>query len=206
MNDIESRVLVVAQDSAQAHRWRTRQRLRRGQIVYAFTAASLDGLSLNRVVYLPGWQRRRDIKAIDGLVRSGVNDARFSWHADSRHCTESTMCMRCSGCGDSRCCASIIAEKRPGCRVCGGTGVALCDRPMGLHPDHGHGSAVEDPGELCTYCDQPTPLDGSSCQTCWRPVGNLADSKALFARDGTFNVGADGALSVADPNGEQQNG
>ena len=94
-------------------------------------------------------------------------------------------CPRCSGCGYEEecpdCWTNEILVKRPGCRVCGGSGKVPCkfDHP---HPEHPCSGESEKPGEPCFHCDQPIPLDGSHCPTCWTPVpDNLADQKAMFA-------------------------
>lgn len=92
-------------------------------------------------------------------------------------------CPRCSGCGDGcgDCLTEVVLVKRPGCRVCGGTGRVPCafDHP---HPEHPCATATEAPGAPCNGCDEPTPLDGSLCPDCWQAVpDNLADQKAMFA-------------------------
>lgn len=59
------------------------------------------------------------------------------------------------------------------------------------HPhDHPCGQPVEMPGTPCHYCQKPVPLDGSPCPSCWRRLDDLplADVRAIFATDGTFNA------------------
>ena len=39
------------------------------------------------------------------------------------------------------------------------------------------------PGSPCTYCEKPTPMDGTPCPDCWTSLTDLplADIKGLFA-------------------------
>ncbi|KIF66264.1 hypothetical protein HY68_36775 [Streptomyces sp. AcH 505] len=58
------------------------------------------------------------------------------------------------------------------------------------HPEHPCSYGTEQPGEPCRYCGEPVPLDGKPCTACWLTFEGmaLADIKAVFAGDGTFNV------------------
>lgn len=99
----------------------------------------------------------------------------------------SVACPRCCGCGYEEACEDcwrdVVLVKRPGCYVCGGTGLTPCRfDPPHPHPGRPCSAVSEVPGAPCYHCDRPTPLDGSSCPHCWIPVSdNLADQKAMFA-------------------------
>lgn len=58
-----------------------------------------------------------------------------------------------------------------------------------------NGRCMHCPPLVCPDCGEP---DDREC-SCWVSIEdlNLADKKALFAADGTFNLGADGELTVA---------
>lgn len=79
------------------------------------------------------------------------------------------------------------------CRNCGRTKAALSGEPTDLSPSDHCGECppwrCEDCGEMCS---------ASNKCACWIDLTTMshADVKALFAQDGTFNVGPDGALSL----------
>lgn len=57
------------------------------------------------------------------------------------------------------------------------------------HPEHPCSYGTEQPGDPCRYCTTPVPVTGP-CTDCWRTFDGMtiADIKAVFAADGTFNV------------------
>lgn len=75
------------------------------------------------------------------------------------------------------------------CRSCAAEAAGQCpyEHP---HPDHPCGGPHEGPGDPCRYCGLPVPTDGSPCPLCWTDLRSmpLADVRALFAQDGTFNT------------------
>lgn len=77
---------------------------------------------------------------------------------------------------------------------CGGCGAAS-DRSLDL-PAVDRCSAC--PPEVCEVCGYLDHVD-VMCR-CWVSVESLslADAKALFAADGTFNVESDGQLTLSD--------
>lgn len=105
-------------------------------------------------------------------------------------------CPRCTGCGygeytpdDPDYCAScandVIAVRRPGCRVCGGTGIRRCL----IEHEHGAdgtpcGNPIEKNGELCYHCDLPVEGDNGCQRGCWTPIETIADGRAVFAELG----------------------
>jgi hypothetical protein len=76
------------------------------------------------------------------------------------------------------------------CRTCADTRAGRCRWPG--HPDHDNPCAYaqEEPGGPCRYCARPVPADGTPCPVCWVSLEGmaLADTKALFAADGTFDI------------------
>ena len=103
-----------------------------------------------------------------------------------------TGCMRCGGCGYgdypvdhpyhcADCAEYVIAVKRPGCRLCGGTGIMACT----INHVHGAetpcGLGIEKDGELCHQCDLPVEGDDGCQRGCWQPINTIADGKAVFA-------------------------
>jgi len=58
----------------------------------------------------------------------------------------------------------------------------------------------ECPPSTCEECGGVNHIATSRMCSCWVSVEDLApaDIKAIFAADGTFNVGIDGELTVAE--------
>lgn len=78
------------------------------------------------------------------------------------------------------------------CRTCTAQIRGQCeyeDHPAHLSR-HPCGYGTEEPGDPCRYCGRPVPPNGNPCPHCWLLFKDLplADIKAVFAADGTFNV------------------
>lgn len=79
------------------------------------------------------------------------------------------------------------------CRTCVEIRDGFC-KWANEHPEHlsRHpcSTSTEEPGGPCRYCGEPVPVDGNPCRNCWQTFHDLtmADIKAVFAADGTFNV------------------
>lgn len=95
-----------------------------------------------------------------------------------------------------RCTESFAPHWRAGdgsalCRTCANERDGRCQfdtHPN--HPEHPCSFGQEKPGELCRYCATPFPADGTPCAACWLSFDGmaLADVRAVFAADGTFNT------------------
>lgn len=82
----------------------------------------------------------------------------------------------------------------------------------------GCGTVTDDfDGPGCFQCSNCPPTTCEDCGginhpatdrmcRCWVSIADLplADIKAIFAADGTFNIGADGSVSVAESNDSQE--
>lgn len=82
-----------------------------------------------------------------------------------------------------------------GSTVCNGCGTAPADPRMG-----GTSGCQSCLPRTCTTCGGVNHLATGRMCSCWVSVEHLAhaDIKAIFAGDGTFNVGTNGELSVAE--------
>lgn len=65
--------------------------------------------------------------------------------------------------------------------------------------DPGPAGCSDCPPSKCETCGGINDMRSGKMCACWVSVADLplADVKAIFARDGTFNVGADGSVTVA---------
>ncbi len=78
------------------------------------------------------------------------------------------------------------------CRTCSAALRGACqfeDHPA-HEARHPCSYRTERPGDPCRYCARPVPADGTPCPACWLSLENLAlaDIKAVFAGDGTFDI------------------
>lgn len=82
------------------------------------------------------------------------------------------------------------------CSGCGRTASELPGNPNDIAPSEHCG---ECPPWTCEDCGEQS--SAAALCSCWIQLDQLApaDIKALFAEDGTFNVGTDGQLTVAKP-------
>lgn len=87
------------------------------------------------------------------------------------------------------------------CRGCGATKPEPDGDPTDLYPSERCGQC---PPWTCEACGKQCSAE-NLC-SCWIKLDDLApaDIKALFAGDGTFNVGTDGSLTVAKPLNESR--
>lgn len=82
------------------------------------------------------------------------------------------------------------------CSGCGATSSGLTGTPTDIAPAENCGDC---PPWTCKTCGELS--SAAALCSCWIQLDQLApaDIKALFAGDGTFNVGTDGRLTVAEP-------
>lgn len=82
------------------------------------------------------------------------------------------------------------------CSGCGETTSKLPNNPTAIEPSDHCGKC---PPWTCETCGEQS--SAAALCSCWIQLDQLApaDVKALFAGDGTFNVGTDGHLTVAEP-------
>lgn len=82
------------------------------------------------------------------------------------------------------------------CRGCGATKPEPDGTPTDTAPSEHCG---ECPPWTCETCGEQ--CSAADLCSCWIRLDQMApaDIKALFAEDGTFNVGPDGQLTVAEP-------
>ena len=79
------------------------------------------------------------------------------------------------------------------CKGCGATKAGPTGTPSDIFPSEHCGDC---PPWRCDDCgEMDSAANPCSCWICLTAMAP-ADAKALFAADGTFNVGADGRLSI----------
>lgn len=105
------------------------------------------------------------------------------------------MTFLCPGCNETYQPHWLARDGSGLCRTCAEIRDGYC-KWADEHPEHltRHpcSTSTEEPGEPCRYCGEPVPAleDGGPCPSCWQVFHDMtmADIKAVFAADGTFDV------------------